>query len=36
MVTLSFLISGITFLLGLLGFTVGYPAIINQLFNWFS
>ena len=36
MVLLSFLISGIAGLFGLLGITTVYPAIINTIFGWFS
>jgi hypothetical protein len=36
MVILPFLVSGFTFLLGLLGLTVGVPAVINTLFGWLS
>jgi len=36
MVTLSFLVSGITFLLGILGIATIYPALINIIFEFFS
>ena len=36
MVLLSFFFSAISFLFGLLGIVVIYPAIINMLFEFFS
>jgi len=36
MVILPLLVSGFFGLLSLLGLTVGVPALINTLWNWFS
>jgi hypothetical protein len=36
MVLGSFLISGITFLLGIIGIGTVWPAIINTVFGWFK
>ena len=36
MVLFSFLVSGITFLLGLIGLGTIYPAIINMIFDLFN
>ena len=36
MVMLSFLVSGLSLLFGILGITTLYPALINILFDFFS
>jgi len=36
MVLISFLISGITFLLGIIGVATVWPAIFNMAFEFFS
>ena len=36
MVLLSFLVSGITFLLGAIGIVTVYPAIFNMIFEFFN
>ena len=36
MVIISFLVSGVSFLLGLLGIVTVWPAIINIVFGWIS
>ena len=36
MITLSFLVSGLSLLFGILGITTIYPALINIIFDFFS